>query len=85
MKKNMLRYFVSHLDPSDRPSAEKPFEIQLLDAEGRAAATGYFGIGETTLVIQGQLIPMPVLQAARRQRLGQGDYVNEAGVSVPPF
>jgi hypothetical protein len=82
---SVAKYFVVHLSERDRPAAREVFEIQLLDLEGRATACGYIGSGDTDLAIEGRLIPAAVLQAARRQPLGQGDYVDDDGNSIPPF
>jgi hypothetical protein len=81
----MGSYFVVHLMENDRPSRGQPFEIQVLDSEGRAIACGYVGTDDTSLDIEGQVVPAAVLEAARRQVIGQGDYVNERGNSIMPF
>ena len=81
------RYFVFHLnekdDPKPRPGAE--FEIQILDSKGRAKLLGYIGKTETELDVEGHRVPRSVLEAARRQPIGEGDYVDETGQSIPPF
>ena len=80
------RYFVVHLtERDDRPSDELRFEVQLLDSRGRARACGYVGEDDTELVVEGEVVPWAVLDAARRQTYGQGDYVNAEGESVRPF
>ena len=79
------RYFVSHLEERDRPSTRMRYEIQLLNAEGQALACGYADENTKTLLIQEQDIPLPVIEAAQRQPIGKGDYVDEAGNSLPPF
>ncbi|MHC4402821.1 MAG: hypothetical protein ACYTG0_24435, partial [Planctomycetota bacterium] len=84
------RYFVMHLSERDlgergRASSEGQFEIQLLDAEGRAKACGYVGSDETTLEVEGKTVPIAVIEAARQQPVGQGDYVDEQGHSIQPF
>lgn len=81
------RYFVLHLKDLDRPGTDSrlSFQIQLLDDLGRSVEEGYVGLEETELRIAGRAIPRAVLDAARRQPLGQGDYVNANGESVPPF
>lgn len=86
----MARFFVMHLSERDltergRSSSGQPFEIQLLDAENRAKATGYVGVDEKTLEVEGYSVPMAVIDAARRQTEGQGDYVDGNGNSIPPF
>lgn len=86
----MATYFVSHL--SDRVRDEKKlrehgrcFEIQLLDKKGRALASKCIGPNDRRLEIDGRVIPTAVLDAARRQPIGQGDYVNDDGLSIQPF
>jgi len=78
-------YFVVHLNERDRPADNRQFEIQLLDRQGRATACGYVGPRDARLQIAGHTVPTAVLEAARRQPLGHGDYVNEKGDSVVPF
>ena len=68
-----------------RPSSEEQFEIQLLDAEGRAKVCGYVGSDETTLEVEGKTVPIAVIEAARQQPVGQGDYVDEHRHSIQPF
>jgi hypothetical protein len=82
---NQQRYFVIHLEEMDRPIPGKEFEIQVLDSEGRAACCGYVGKGQLDLVVAGKVIPRPVIEAAHRQTIGQGEYVDQAGNSVSPF
>lgn len=79
------RFFVVHLAENDRPSPEKVLEIQILDSAGRTESTIYAGIGQTALEVAGQCVPRAVIQAARRQSVGQGDYVNAEGKSIAPF
>lgn len=86
----MKRYFVMQLTDRDlkdrgRPIGEKRFEIQVLDGEGRATACGYVGIEDVALDVGGREIPRAVIEAARSQPLGQGNYVDEHGRSVPFF
>ena len=86
----MARFFVMHLSDRDlaergRTSREQPFEIQLLDAEDRAKAVGHVGVDEQLLDIDGYCVPFPVIEAARRQATGQGDYVDENGNSIRLF
>lgn len=86
----MARYFVIHLTERDlidrgQLSSDKPFEIQVLDTEGRAVVSGYVGREETRFEVAGRPIPKAVIESARNQPLGQGDYVDEHGNSVQPF
>ena len=80
------RYFVLRLN-ADHPkySASHMFQVQVLDSRGRSAFVGHVGETETDLRIGNIVIPQAVLEAARRQLAGQGDYVNELGQSIPPF
>ena len=81
------RYFVLHLGPEDMPwpVPTKPYEVQVLDLRGRATALVHVGDDDNDIEGSGYLIPKAVIDAARRQRPGQGDYVDEMGQSVPPF
>ena len=65
--------------------AGRLFEIQILDSHGRAKFVVYCGESEQELDIQGHIVPGAVLNAARRQPEGKGDYVNEKGESIRPF
>ena len=85
-----MRFFVLHLDENDltelgRPTNDTLYEIQLLDSHGRAKACGYVGTDEKRLELDGKLVPVAVLEAARRQAPGQGEFVNEDGRSLQPF
>ena len=37
------------------------------------------------LEIEGKQIPIEVINAARRQEIGNGDYVDERGMTLPAF
>jgi len=79
-------YFVVHLDPQQSVDTDShSYEVQVLDQQGRAVAVGYFTDPDAPLTVAQQLIPTGVLPAALRQLPGQGDYVNEAGESIPPW
>lgn len=78
-------FFVSHLEERDRTSFEMRYEVQLLNSKGQAVACGYLDDHTASLEIQGRSIPQPVIEAARRQPIGNGDYVDETGNSVSPF
>jgi hypothetical protein len=80
------RYFVLHLEVGEeRPSPELAYEIQILDSSGRARTSGHVGANDTLLVVEGEEVPHAVIEAARRQPYGKGDYVNANGESVSPF
>ena len=86
MPPNPTRYFVLRLHERDyRPTPEACFVVQLPSPEGGPGATGYLRADQTELVVDGEAIPTAVLNAARRQPYGKGDYVNEKGESIPPF
>src|SRR5256885_17251251 len=86
-KKKQL-YFVLHTGP-DRPRTNwdptRPYEIQILDGDLRAELVGYVGMEETGLLIEDQVVSQAVLDAARRQPVEQGEYVNEEGEVVNPL
>jgi hypothetical protein len=86
MKHNKPRYFVMHL-PDDEPARKEGFVfgVQILDADGFGELEGYIGFDEAELEIEGHPVPKAVIAAARRQRDGQGDYVDADGNSVSPF
>jgi hypothetical protein len=79
------RFFVVHLAASDRPSPDKELEIQLLDTNGRAASTGYAYLNQEEFELDGKIVPKDVLDAARRQKVGQGEYVDAKGESITAF
>jgi hypothetical protein len=79
-------YFVSHLEKRDRPPSGMRYEIQVLNADGQAVVCAHVDdLTSTVLEIQGHPIPAPVIEAARKQQLGKGEYVDEAGSPMPPF
>jgi len=75
-------FFVSALTQAQ--GGEPTYQVELLDGEGRGWAFAHFQ-RETSLVVEGVAIPAAVLEAARRQTPGQGDYVNLNGESVRRF
>jgi hypothetical protein len=78
-------FFVLHLGERERPSANLRYEIQLLNTNGQAIACGYVDDQADRLQLEELLIPLPVIQAARRQPSGNGDYVDESGRSISAF
>jgi hypothetical protein len=46
---------------------------------------GYVGADDDPLEVAGYRVPTAVVQAARRQAAGQGDYVDEQGMSIQAF
>jgi transposase len=76
-------YFVRRLPATEaRPGAR--FEVQVLYKSGRSRAEARFD-EESIVEVEGVAIPEAVLEAARRQPPGQGDYVGRDGTSLPPF
>ena len=50
-------YFVLHLEVGDeRPASELAYEVQVLDAHGRARACGYLGASESELAVEGERV-----------------------------
>jgi len=79
------RFFVLHLaNEWPEKSAEVKYEIQIVNESGQAVSWGYAGDHETEIVINGCRIPRAVLEAARRQLMGKGDYVDDTGCSISP-
>lgn len=78
-------FFVRHL-PDGWPdkTATQQFEIQLVDRYGRATAWGFVGETKSTLTIGKIDIPRAVIEAARRQSIGVGDFVDDDGNQVLP-
>ena len=84
------RYFVLHLSASemgtnDYPEIDKPYSIQILDNEGKGIESGVVGESDGTLIIGRHVVPKAVIDAARRQPLGKGDYIDENGRRIVPF
>lgn len=80
------RYFVVRLSADDPEWAEGfLYEVQILDSKGRAEIAGYLKPHQEDLEIGGHVIPRAVVEAARRQSEGQGDYVDADGNSIRPF
>jgi hypothetical protein len=80
------KYFVMQL-ADDEPKRRQgyQYEIQILDSKGRSRVEGYVGSSETELIVDGHTVPKAVIEAARRQPKGKGDYVNKLGQSVDPI
>jgi hypothetical protein len=86
VRANRPPYFVMRLaDDEPELSLGYEFEVQILDAKGRARAIGHIGSSEAELIIEGHAVPFAVIEAARRQPKGAGDYVNKHGQSVHPI
>ncbi len=78
-------FFVSHLEIRDRRSIGEPYEVQVLDHQGRSLGNGYLNDHTVKLEIQGLSIPQLVIEAAKNQLIGTGTYVDVAGQIVSPF
>lgn len=80
------RIFILHLGDRDfKPSPQHEYEVQLLDSKGRAKQVGYLTTDQDKLEIEGMLVPFEVIQAAKKQPVGQGDYLDSKGISIDPF
>jgi hypothetical protein len=79
------RYYVRHL-PDDWPgkTLTQEYTIELVDGFGRATAWGYIGEEDRFLTIADIAIPPAVIDAARRQTSGCGDFVDSEGNQVLP-
>ena len=92
------RYFVGPLDEhSYRPSSEAAYEVQILNEDGQADKCAYIGRDSSTVIalidftpegpkalaVEGHGVPLPVIEAARRQE-GFGEYVDERGEIMRP-
>lgn len=65
-------FFVRHMSELDyRPNDTATYEVQLLDAAGRSRAKGYFGVDDTQLTVNGEDVPLAVLNAARASPVGR--------------
>ena len=94
-------YFVRQLDAeSYKPQPEAVYEIQILNSDGQAERCAYLDgesreilcavdlvtpPGPTRIEPRSLCIPMPVIEAARRRKVGFGERVNERGEILPPF
>jgi len=77
-------FYVRHLPIDDkRRAAGKIYQIQVVDRNGLAIGFAYLG-GEEYLEIGDRVVPVAVIQAARRQEPGQGDFVDMKGNQVLP-
>jgi hypothetical protein len=72
-------FFVRHLVPGESQRTRLPFEVQLLDAEGRATDVAHFDAHVQTIIINGIAIPAPVVARALTYPAGFGDYVDALG------
>jgi len=75
-------FFVVHLSAVRRGTSEAPYEVQLLDEDGRAIEVARFAGPESSVDLRGVAVPSAVLQSAAELPEGQGCYVDEAGWEV---
>lgn len=82
---NQPYFYVRHL-PDDWPdkTPNQKYTIELIDEFGRATSWGYIGDDDNSLKIGDVEIPRAVIEAARRQPLGCGDFVDLNGNQVMP-
>lgn len=78
--------FVRRL-PADAPerASGADLQIQKLDVDGLAEGDVDIPVDAEYAEILGRPVPSAVIEAARRQVTGNGDYVDPEGRSVPPF
>jgi hypothetical protein len=90
----MTKYFVLHLSEEDYRPCGARYEIQVLEAKGRALVSILLDehgnvIPEAHRTQGGPAssirVPPPVIAAVCRLQEGRGDYVNGKGESVAPF
>ena len=85
-RRDVNRYFVVSFSDNDPEKAEGIlYEIQILDSQGKGKHAGYIRVGEECLEIEGHVVPRAVIDAARRQSAGQGEYVDSEGNAIPAF
>lgn len=79
------RYFVLHLaDEWPEKAGGAKYQIQILNESGQAISWGYVGDYETEIVVANHTVPTAVVEAARRQPVGKGDFVDCQGQSIAP-
>jgi len=71
--------FVRRIRPDERPGFPERFEIQVLGDDGRALAVGYAGADTSALTVDGHVIPVSVIEAAKGRREGEGPGANAKG------
>ena len=79
-------FFVRRL-PADAPerASGADLQIQKLDIDGLAEDVVDIPVDAVYAELLGIPVPTAVIEAARRQATGRGDYVDPEGRSVPPF
>ncbi len=78
------KYYVLHLPEDQVTSPGNKFEIQLVDSLGVTVAFGLISKADSHLELEGEIVPMPVIDAAKKLPIGTGDFVDAAGSSVHP-
>jgi hypothetical protein len=78
-------FYVRHLPIDDRRRAGgKVYQIQVVDRNGLATEFAYLNGEEERLEIDGRIVPVAVIKAAKRQEPGRGDFVDIEGNQVLP-
>jgi hypothetical protein len=80
-------FFVVRLRPEERWPEQKEgqsFGVHLVNRFGQTTVDGYFGENDKAVVVGGVEVPRKVLEAAKRQAIGSGEYVNANGEPVMP-
>ncbi len=78
-------FYVLHLKSRDKRRLEgKIFQIQVIDENGLAISFGYISEEDNKLIIDDCLVPAKVIEAAKRQNIGCGDFVDMNGEQVLP-
>ena len=79
------KFYVLHLRIGDpRRQGGYEYEIQVVDSSGLATEFGLLRDTERELTIDDKVVPLGVIEAARRQPLGKGDFVDCYGAQVLP-
>ncbi len=83
MKKD--RFFVVRLRDDEIKEDGKEFEVQILNNENQTIDAVRFSNHNDIVKYNDIVISKAVLQSAMKQSVGQGDFVDAAGKSIPPF
>ena len=75
-------FFASHLVPGESQRTSLPFQVQILDSDGRATDVAYFAERARSVSINGVVLPEPVVARALTYPAGFGDYVDASGHPV---
>lgn len=79
------KFFVRHLRVDDpRRARGWAYQVQLVDASGRATAVAHLGQGEESTELAGEALPEAVLSAARHLPAGESHFVDSEGRIIAP-